>query len=78
MSLNDPSWTGPMDGPFRGRHLMHCSRHPTIWYPQHVACPVCELQQEIVDQRLRCVECRRVNGWQVPATAVPAVKKESI
>jgi hypothetical protein len=59
-------WTGPKDGPFRGQHLIHCTRHPTIWRASVDLCPVCRLESDVARLRAaadrRCEECRKKGG----------------
>lgn len=63
MSPRDPGWTGTMDGPFRGSHLVRCPKHTTIWRHQEDACPVCVLEGQIAtltrDRDQRCADCKK-------------------
>ena len=47
--MPEPGWTGPMDGPFRGRHLVWCRVHPRIWFPEGTRCPLCLTEERIAE-----------------------------
>ena len=38
-------WTGPRDGPFRGKRLFQCKTHPLCWLYEGTECAVCESER---------------------------------
>ena len=45
------AWTGPRDGPFRGRRLYRCPLHPLSWRYEATECGVCEVERRLVSER---------------------------
>ena len=61
-------WTGPRDGPFRGRRLYRCTTHPLCWRYENDVCPACEIERarlaefDLHTERLKMLtECETEN-----------------